>query len=116
MMEIWTNGDLAATSALVSIIWSILAASCVKDAAKTSRAIPLHTMAPMHMAHGSPDVRPVLDDDGPERKVGLACLVERDTHETLVLSLRWVTWAATKVACAAVQAAPARNERRLGTI
>jgi hypothetical protein len=36
------------------------------------------------------DDRPVLDDDRPEGKVGLACLIERHTHEALVVSLRRV--------------------------
>src|SRR5947207_2536615 len=56
VIEIGANRAVAATSALDSMIWSILLASCCTEAAKTSRPIWHHRIAPMHIAHGSPEV------------------------------------------------------------
>ena len=56
VIAIGANFAVAATSALDSMIWSILVASCVTDAAKTSRLMWHHRIAPMHIAQGSPEV------------------------------------------------------------
>src|SRR5262249_19604280 len=46
----------AVTSALVIMIWFISLPICGTEAAKTNRPMPHHTIAPMHMTHGSPEV------------------------------------------------------------
>src|ERR1700730_7830268 len=56
VIVIGAKGAFAATSALESMIWSILVASCCVDAAKTKRLMRHHRIAPMHIAQGSPDV------------------------------------------------------------
>ena len=56
VIVIGTNRAFAATSALEIMISSILAAICCTDAAKTSRPIRHHRIAPMHITHGSPEV------------------------------------------------------------
>src|SRR5215471_18847123 len=56
VMEIGAYVALAARSALEIMIWSILVASWSTDAANTRRPNPHHRIAPMHIAHGSPEV------------------------------------------------------------
>src|SRR6516164_2330217 len=56
VIVIGANGAFAARSPLEIMIWSILAASCSTEAAKTKRLIRHHSIAPMHIAQGSPEV------------------------------------------------------------
>lgn len=56
MIAIWRNADQSATCVQVIVIWSIFVASCCNEAAKTTRGSPHQTIAPMHIAQGSPDV------------------------------------------------------------
>jgi hypothetical protein len=60
---------LAAISALEIMMSSILVASCCTDAANTSRPMPQKMIAPMHIAHGSPEVYSVLPWRGPSAVV-----------------------------------------------
>src|SRR5262249_53862788 len=66
VIEMGAKGALAATSALESMIWLILVASCATDAAKTSRPTWHQRIAPMHIAHGPPEVYTV-----PQRRAAL---------------------------------------------
>ena len=54
------NGVLAAISASVTMIWPILVASSAIEAPNTTREMPHHTMAPMHIGQDSPEVYSVV--------------------------------------------------------
>jgi hypothetical protein len=56
VIESGANVALAAISALDTMIWSSLVASCGTDAANTTRPIWHHRIAPMHITQGSPEV------------------------------------------------------------
>ena len=55
-----SDAAASATVWLVIMIWPIRVASCAIVAAKTTRAMPDHRRAPMHITQGSPDAKSVV--------------------------------------------------------